>query len=231
MRAPSPPVNAAAGNGIEDDDPATSWWRFYPDVLEAGPAPAARNNDRIGSDDDDDDGVGGQDPTAVAAANRDDDDLLAATVQAQAALRNRTYSMEETAELLKVRNAQSATAGAAPANPANAALEDFRMLFREPERDENLLYLGSVTILSHRRFPMPPGFVTQELGNYAAPRGLMVARVVPMVFKHLQVSRPLIERTRIKHRTAGPVLETVEYRLPVTDPRVKNGEWDKIGHE
>ncbi|KNE69818.1 hypothetical protein AMAG_14354 [Allomyces macrogynus ATCC 38327] len=245
-----------------DDDPATSWWRFYPDVLEEGgtPARATRRAERIGGDDSDDDDEDDSESSDASDSDRDrsavassstapppppsaaathtldnDDDLLAAAVQAQAALRNRANDYASTYDLLRGRGLPAAATMPGPAGinnrqPNNAA-DDEVIEYREPEPDANLLFLcSSDTFSTCRRLPLPTGFLTNDR---CAPRGLIVARVEPYTIKELVVRRPRIGTHGRYVYDMYDYLdwENVTYRLPDTDPRVINGQWDQVTDE
>ncbi|KNE71139.1 hypothetical protein AMAG_15806 [Allomyces macrogynus ATCC 38327] len=243
-----------------DDDPATSWWRFYPDVLEeGGTARATWRTDRIGGDDSDDDddkddsessgSDSDRDRPAVASSSTapppppatathaldNDDDLLAAAVQAQAALRNRANDYASTYDLLRGRGLPAAATMPGPSGTNNAQANNVADAevpeYREPDPDANLLFLcSSDTLTTCRRLPLPTGFIDDDR---RAPRGLIVAHVEPYTIKELVVRRPRIgPHDRYVYDMSDYVdWENVTFRLPDTDPRVVNGQWDQVTEE
>ncbi|KAJ3355682.1 hypothetical protein GGF32_001848 [Allomyces javanicus] len=128
-----------AGNEV---DPATAWWRFYPDVLEKRTAPSERADGHIEG--------GDEDPGAAASAGNDED-FLAAAVHAQVALRN---SGNDVAKVINRLKAPNALPGTSPL-PSNSNVDRAIANYRMPAPDNKLLFVYSTEITTCRRFPLP----------------------------------------------------------------------------
>ncbi|KAJ3358702.1 hypothetical protein GGF32_010042 [Allomyces javanicus] len=194
---------AGAANDADADDQeevpeeATSWWHFYPDVLDTSSL-YERN---------------GLNPVA------DNDDALLVAAVNDGMRRFRGYEFNEALPRAGAGAAAGANADAAEPRPmvqrddeeedeGNAEAQ----VRPEWQRNENELFLCRESVRITTRLPMPPE--TIDMATFQCIEPVVVASVLPRISVSMHVRRPVILPTRHFSYWWGIETETVTYAHP-----------------